>query len=569
MRFTPTSTLAIVLVTVLSATSAAQTFPPSSIYPDWSTVKPNRTIRLNHDGALSDDQNGAVLKAAIYALVAGDELRVGPGRFSVNSFMILELQGTATAPIVVTADDLSNKPILTRPNANQNALNIGSLSTEARYLCFRGFEITGGAGLCRLLMANNVWVDHCHMHDGSGTGVSANTVNSSHLYITNNEISNPGPGKTGEAMYIGSNDGKVTTHHTVIANNHVHSTGLALQGDGIELKQNSHHVWIVGNHVHDTKYPCILVYGTGGNGINIVENNFCYRSQENVIQAQGEAIVRNNVAIGGFWAFGSHDHAAQSTDLQVLHNTFINTGTAVDLNSWNSRSGMVFANNICYSQTGDAIKFGRGSAGVTMAGNIVLGNVVSASSGFLPGVGISDFVNASFDGSKLDSMPTSGGAIDNRGDRDFLFASDLRGVPRELPVDPGAITNGVSGIGSLAELNANQGGTQTLLYSCGAPHAGHEYIMLGSITGTKPGERLNGYEVPLIYDAWFDYTVFNPTSPFYANARGFLDAQGKAVVTLTLPPLPFLKGITMHHAVVIIDGGSLAYASNPVPLKLN
>jgi len=43
------------------------------------------------------------------------------------------------------------------------------------------------------------------------------------------------------------------------------------QGDGIEVKQGSHHNWIYSNHVHDTRYPCILVYGTGGKGLNVIE----------------------------------------------------------------------------------------------------------------------------------------------------------------------------------------------------------------------------------------------------------------------------------------------------------
>ena len=553
----------------LCTTAAAQVFPPTSIYPDWSSVTPTRVIQLDHDSTQTDETNGAALKAAIYALVAGDELRVGPGTFSVNSFMILELQGTVTAPIWITADDLNDKPVLTRPNANQNALNIGSLTTEARYLCFRGFEITGGAGLCRLLLAHNVWVDQCHMHDGSGTGVSANTVDSSYLYITNNEISNPGPGKTGEAMYIGSNDGKITTHHTIIANNHVHDTQLALQGDGIELKQNSHHCWIVGNHVHDTKYPCILVYGTGGNGINIVENNFCYRSGDAVLQVQGEAIVRNNIAIGGgLVAFDSHDHASQTLNLEVVHNTFLSSGTCVSLNGWNNRTGLVFANNVCYSDTGDAVRFGVGSTGATISHNIARGGVINAPSGFLPGNGLQDFVNASYDGSQLDTMPALGGAIDNRGDRNYLFESDLLGIDRALPVDPGALTNSVSGQANIAEFAAKTGGTQAILFNCGASQAGREFVILGSVTGTTPGIPVGDYEVPLIYDAWCDYTLLNVNSPFYTGFRGFLDSSGRANATLTLPPLPFLQGVTMQHVLVAIDSGQLTYSSNPVPLTL-
>src|SRR5262249_43357266 len=154
------------------------------------------------------------------------------------------------------------------------------------------------------------------------------------------------------------------------------------QGDGIELKQGSTRNWLYANAVHGCQNPCILVYGTGGNDVNVVDGNLCWDSDDVVLQVQGEAIVRNNVAAGGGLAFGRHDHMAPSVNLQFLHNTLVNQGRAAEMAAWNGRAGMVFANNVVYSVSAESLFFGNGSSGVQMAGNVVLGPVVGAAGGF-------------------------------------------------------------------------------------------------------------------------------------------------------------------------------------------
>ena len=109
-------------------------------------------------------------------------------------------------------------------------------------------------------------------------------------------------GGTGEGFYIGGNDGVPIASRCVLALNHVHDTG-GFQGDGIEVKQGSWGNWIVENTVHDTPYPCILVYGTGGRARNVIERNVCWNSGDNVMQVQGEALVRNNALFDGAIAF--------------------------------------------------------------------------------------------------------------------------------------------------------------------------------------------------------------------------------------------------------------------------
>ena len=171
-------------------------------------------------------------------------------------------------------------------------------------------------------------------------------------------------------MYLGANAGAVIMHDSVIALNHVHDTNgpTVTQGDGIELKQGSWGNLISENLVHDCGYPCILVDGTAGQPQNIVQQNTCYNSGDNVLQIQGNASSGNNLAINGAGAaFASQVHRRPDQP-PVVHNTFINSGRAASLSSWSGAAGMIFANNVCHSQSAESIQFSGGSAGVTIAG---------------------------------------------------------------------------------------------------------------------------------------------------------------------------------------------------------
>ena len=167
-----------------------------------------------------------------------------------------------------------------------NVMNVGiPADGGAQYLVFRGIEFTGGSAGVRLLQVNNIWFDQNIVHDVSDAAVTANSYDSSYLYLTRNEIHDTGA--TGEGMYLGGNYGSVILHDSIVALNHIHHTYQADQGDGIELKQGSYGNWIVGNYVHDTNYPCILVYGTYGKAINTIERNICHTSNNEVMQVQG------------------------------------------------------------------------------------------------------------------------------------------------------------------------------------------------------------------------------------------------------------------------------------------
>jgi hypothetical protein len=398
--------------------------------PDWAGVKPRRTVPVQHAPDKSDEENGAELARAIQRLQPGEMLEIGPGRYSIASKFDVVLRGTAETPIWIVAADPDRLPIITRPDARQNVMNVGERS-RTEYICFRQLELTGGSTLIRFYDCRHLWLDRCHLHHAGHEGITTNTRDTSHLFITRNHFHHfTSPGATGEAMYLGANHGKVAMSYSVIAENHVHHCG-GRQGDGIEVKQGSHDNWIVGNHVHDTNYPCILAYGTGGKGVNVIERNICYRSNDNTLQVQGEAIVRNNLLMAAEGSgFASTDHQGKTTRLTFVHNTVISRRRGANLSSWNDREGMVFANNVVYTDGGDALRFPRGAKGVTVAGNVVCGRVTGVQDGFIRGRGLADFRDVSWDGQKRDASPRPHSPAIGCAEKRFLPALDIRGRKR-------------------------------------------------------------------------------------------------------------------------------------------
>lgn len=432
----PHPALLLLLVAVLSNSltladeAASPPWETGRLTPQWADVPAQRTLTLTHDGTRSDEDNGRVLALMLRDLQPGDRLQIGPGRYSIAAKIQLDLSATAAAPVWIEAADPQQQPVITRPDARQNVLNLGE-SSPTQYVCLRNLEITGGSTLIRLHDCRRVWLDRCHLHHAGAEGVTANTRNTSHLFITGCHLHHfTQPEATGEALYLGANHGKAVMAWSVIADNHIHDCG-GRQGDGIEVKQGSHHNWIVGNHVHDTNYPCIIVYGTGGQGRNMIERNLCYRSHDNVLQVQGEAIVRNNLLMAGRGAgFTSTDHQGKTSHLTFVHNTIISERRGANLTSWNDRPGLLFANNAVYTNGGEALRFPGGSRGVVVAGNVVVGQVQGAAGGWSDGNGPADFVNVSWDAEQRMAAPAERSALRGAADPRFAVERDATGNRR-------------------------------------------------------------------------------------------------------------------------------------------
>ena len=400
------------LITLICTLSAADT----RYAPDWANIAPKRVIKHT-------DPNGDALVKAVAALQPGDQLVIAAGTYSVGRMWDIGVSGTAEAPIWIVAEE-GSQVILTRPDAKQNVLNIGQ-GRPVHHLCLRGVEITGGSHGLRLGQCSEVWIDQCHIHHTGEVCLSANSANTRRLFLTRNH--NHHGGGHGEGMYLGANHGQFIMSESVIALNHIHDC-KGEQGDGIEVKQGSWGNLIAENDIHDTQYPCITVYGTAGKPVNIIERNLCRRSADSTMQVPGEAIVRNNVLISASGSgFASTDHQGKSLNLQVIHNTIINTGDAFKGSSWNARQGMILANNVLYSRDNSALNFPQGREGVTIAGNVILGD--APKQGATRGRGLEDFVSLSWDGEKHDATPTSEAPFDHA-DSKHLLDTDFTGAKR-------------------------------------------------------------------------------------------------------------------------------------------
>ncbi len=403
----------------------ASTTLATSYEPTWASITPKRVIQHT-------DQTGASLVKAVEALKPGDKLEIAAGTYSVERMWDILVSGTADAPIWIVAAKEA-KVVITRPDNQQNVLNVGQ-SGPVIFLCLRGIEFTGGSHGVRLGHCSDVWLDQCHIHHTGQVCLSANSADTQRLYLTRNHIHH-GSGHA-EGMYLGANNGDHIMSESVIALNHIHDC-RGDQGDGIEVKQGSWGNHIAENHVHDTNYPCITVYGTAGKPVNVIERNLCYNSADNVMQVQGEAIVRNNVLINGAGSgFSSTDHQGKTLNLQVIHNTILNGAHAFRGGSWNGREGMILANNILYSRDANALHYANGNAGVISTGNVVFGG--GPKDGCVKGRGLEDFPNVSLDGSKHDATPAADAKLDHA-EAKSLLPTDFHGKPRTKNVS-GAIS---------------------------------------------------------------------------------------------------------------------------------
>ncbi len=120
------------------------------------------------------------------------------------------------------------------------------------------------------------------------------------------------------------------------------------------------------------------------------------------------------------------------------------------------------------------------------------------------------------------------------------------------------------------ELSVSAPGLQTQNLTLAAPtQVGRAYLVLGSATGIVPGFTFGGVQIPLNPDGWLGAALSFPNVPPFINTFGVLDGLGRGNAAITLPgngALSVLSGLTLHHAFVTFQAGSIAFSSNAVPL---
>ena len=96
-------------------------------------------------------------------------------------------------------------------------------------------------------------------------------------------------------------------------------------------------------------------------------------------------------------------------------------------------------------------------------------------------------------------------------------------------------------------------------------------LVLGSASGTR-GFQWGTVSVPLTVDGYFRHTAVFPNQFPLGNTAGFLDTNGRAQATFTLPRglPPALVGIALHHAFVTytVSPAGLTAGSNAAVLSI-
>ncbi len=388
-------------------------------------------------------------------LAPGDEVVLAPGTYSTSARISIPHRGTAGAPITIRAAD-GAQAIITRPNANQNTLNLEG----AQYLTLQGLEVTGGSIGIRidqkieddvLYPAKFITLDGNRIHHTGDAAVTANFNGRTYegLHFLRNEIHDTSG--AGEGFYLGCNNNACQMFDSVIEQNYIHhldGPGVS-QGDGIEIKDGSYNNVVRDNVIHDTNYPGILVYGVEEQGArNIIEGNVIWNSGDHAIQAAADAVVRNNLIFSSSLdGIHSQNHqGAVPGNLTIVNNTIRTSGNAIDVGSpaGDSLSGpVVIANNALYPVSGSALDLAD-VGGYTIASNIGSGSSnLSLTTGEFDSTGSAstDFVNLTGD----NAYPKVGSALIGAGDATYQPAADFNGTPRSGTADVGAYVYNSSG----------------------------------------------------------------------------------------------------------------------------
>jgi hypothetical protein len=372
----------------------------------------------------------------ISTLLGGDTLILEDGNYPLTERFSFSLSGTADQPIIIRAADDAH-PRFHRAGVNQNIWDI----ENAHYVTIDGLHFSGGSAGVRVWIASHFTFSNNEIFGTDDAALTMNIDGGKYdtVSILNNHIHDTRG--TGEGMYLGCNFNKCQLSNSLIEGNYIHDTLNAEQGDGIEVKEGSSGNIIRNNVIHDTNYPCILTYGTLGNGDqNIIENNFVYNCGDHGIQSAADTIIRNNIVLktklDGI-AMQHHQSSAPS-NLVVVNNTVVKaTGAAISLNG--NRGSVIIANNALYSEAGKSLELSNtNNALLKLSGNVGSGPY-DGPSGFKQGNIATDFVQGHYQGAPpIDLHPAAKSKLLRAGESSVAVTTDFDGNKLGRLVDAGA-----------------------------------------------------------------------------------------------------------------------------------
>ena len=112
------------------------------------------------------------------------------------------------------------------------------------------------------------------------------------------------------------------------------------------------------------------------------------------------------------------------------------------------------------------------------------------------------------------------------------------------------------------------GGSVLMSLDAGPANAGRTYILVGSLSGTSPGNLLPGglVTLPLNMDVFTDLILASLNTVVFTNFWSTLDGAGKATAQLNVPPIPATwVGTNMYFAYTLKS--PFDFTSNPVAIE--
>jgi hypothetical protein len=124
-------------------------------------------------------------------------------------------------------------------------------------------------------------------------------------------------------------------------------------------------------------------------------------------------------------------------------------------------------------------------------------------------------------------------------------------------------------VGSKYRISAAAGGSSYFQLDASVWNSGRTFLILGSVTGMKPGIPLPGGQatLPINWDPFTDVMLTFINSAFFFGFYGTLSGQGTQGATLYLPPMdPAYVGIVIHFAYCL--NNPFDYVSNPIAVEI-
>jgi len=118
-------------------------------------------------------------------------------------------------------------------------------------------------------------------------------------------------------------------------------------------------------------------------------------------------------------------------------------------------------------------------------------------------------------------------------------------------------------------ISAAAGGTANFALDAGSIYSFADYRLLGSVTGTNPGIKLNGVPIPVNYDTFTLLTIIYANTSSFPGFSGVLASGGTGGAAMVVTPLPpSLVGLQFDFAAFVKLNGKVRWATSATHLEI-